>query len=323
MIEKEFAANLWAFDDADSTIDFTVTPQVGSLNGTYLGQRNANFIRGVNGPNNLAGSKAALFSNGGMASFIKKSVHDTYEPRLINSEYSYELWFAIGSSRRSVILSAQELSWPFNGPIIQLNVKDHQENAGYIQFSEGINQRAFNSRYLDDNNKRFWFNDGNWHHIVVLHRTNGMIELWLDGIKHDSNIEATQTVGQPGQLLLMNCIPGSLFSNGSICKLAYYPYALQDHQIQSHFTYEITYRIRGVVTLLGVPYQATLRFYNSHTGEFLQEIISDPNTGEYQAIFYNNAHIDILVFSKSDLSVRYRAYGPVTPSEYIDLPINI
>lgn len=129
--------------------------------------------------------------------------------------------------------------------------------------------------------------------------------------------------GQPGQLIFMNSMPGQLNCNGSICKVAYYPYALQANQISSHYTYTVTYRIRGIVTLLGVPYQATLRFYNSYTGEFLQELISDPNTGEYEAIFYNNSNVDILVFSKSDLSVRYRAYGPVTPSEYIDLPVNL
>jgi hypothetical protein len=150
-----------------------------------------------------------------------------------------------------------------------------------------------------------------------------MMELWLDGILHDSSIEATRSVGQPGQLVVMNSLPGQLNCNGSICKLAYYGYALQAQQIKNHYTYTVTYRIRGIVTLLGVPYQATLRFYNSYTGAFIQELISDPNTGEYEAIFYNNANIDILVFSASDLSVRYRAYGPVTPSEFIDLPVNL
>lgn len=50
---------------------------------------------------------------------------------------------------------------------------------------------------------------------------------------------------------------------------------------------------------------------------------SDPNTGEYEASFYNNSYVDILVFDPNDLSVRYRAYGPVSPSEFDDLPINI
>lgn len=323
MISHEFASSFWSFADTDSTIDFTVYPSVGSLLGTYLGVRNYNYHRGVNGPDTLMGSKAAQFGYGGMASFISTNSNSAYNARQINSEYSYELWFSVSPLKRAVLLAAQELVWPFDGPLIQINMRDNQEVVGCLQYTEGDNGRVWNSRYLNDNGTRFIYNDGNWHHIVVLRRSNGTVELWLDGVLHDSSIEPTRTVGQPGQLLVMNSIPGQLHCSGSICKLAYYPYAMQGHQIRSHYTYTITYRIRGIVTLLGVPYQATLRFYNSYTGAFVQELTSDPNTGEYEAIFYNNSNIDILVFSESDLSVRYRAYGPVTPGEFIDLPVNL
>lgn len=322
MIQHEFAESFWTFADTDSTIDSTVYPSVGGLAGTYLGVRNSNFYRGVTGPDNLMGSKAAQFVNGGMASFISLGYYSNYMPRQMNSEYSYEAWFQVSSLRRSVLLASQELAWPFDGPLIQINMRDNQEFIGCLQFTESDTGAVLNSRYLNDNDNRFLFNDGNWHHIVVLRRANGTIELWLDGVKHASAIEGVKSIGQPGQLLVMNSIPGQLNCNGAICKLAYYPYALQEQQIKSHYTYTITYRIRGVVTLLGVPYQATLRFYNSNTGAFIQELTSDPNSGEYEGIFYNNANVDILVFS-NDKSVRYRAYGPVTPSEFIDLPVNL
>lgn len=288
-----------------------------------MGVRNSNYIRNAPGPDTLMGAKATQFSGGGMVSFISLSSYDVYLPRQINSEYSYEFWFTSNSLRRAVLLSAQELTWPFDGPLVQVNMRNNQEFLGCVQFTEGDNGRVFNSIYLDDNGNRYIFNDGKWHHLVILRRTNGTVELWLDGIRHDYQIEATRTVSQPGQLLLMNMLPGQLHCNGSMCKVAYYPYALQEQQIRSHYTYTTTYRIRGIVSLLGVPYQATLRFYRSYTGEFLQEVMSDPNSGEYEAVFYNNSNIDILVFSKADLSVRYRAYGPVTPAEFVDLPINI
>lgn len=323
MIQHEFASSFWTFADTDSTIDFIVHPSVGSLEGAYLGVRNFNFYRGVDGPSNLMGSKAAQFGEGGMASFISLTQYNAYVARQINSEYSYEIWFSVSPLKRAVLLAAQELSWPFDGPLIQINMRDNQEIIGCLQFTEGDNGRVWNSRYLNDNGNRFLYNDGNWHHIVVSRASNGLVSLWLDGVLHDSSIEPTRSVGYPGQLLVMNSMPGHLNCNGSICKLAYYPYAMQEHQIRSHYTYTVTYRIRGIVTLLGVPYQATLRFYNSYTGAFVQELISDPNTGEYEAVFYNNSNIDILVFSESDLSVRYRAYGPVTPSEFIDLPVNL
>lgn len=147
--------------------------------------------------------------------------------------------------------------------------------------------------------------------------------MWLDGVLHDSAITPLKTVGQPGVITMMDCMPGRLDCPGGLSQLAYYPFALQEQQIRSRVTYAITYRIKGIVTLLGVPYRATLRFYMNSTGEFLQELQSDPDTGEYDAIFYNNSNIDIIVFDKDDRSVRYRAYGPVTPSEITDLPISV
>lgn len=62
MVTNEFVSNFWTFGDTDSTIDFTVRPTVGALNGTYLGVRNFNYFRGTNGPENLMGSKAAQFA---------------------------------------------------------------------------------------------------------------------------------------------------------------------------------------------------------------------------------------------------------------------
>lgn len=323
MIKNEFCSNFWAFNDADSTISSAIVPSVGTLNGTYHGTRNYHYFRGVDGPSNLLGSKAAQFADGGMASFVVYNVFSAFVPRQINSEYSYEIWFSLSPTRRAVVLAAQELEYPFDGPLVQLNMRNNQEVIGCLQYTESDSGVVLNSRYLNDNGNRFLFNDGNWHHLVVLRRGNGSVELWLDGTLHDSGIEATKAIGQPGQLILMNSMPGRLHCNGAICKLAYYPYAMGPHQIRSHFTYTITYRIRGIVTLLGVPYQATLRFFSSYTGEFLQEVTSDPNTGEYRAVFYNNSNVDILVFSKGDRSVRYRAYGPVTPSSFLDYPVNI
>jgi hypothetical protein len=323
MIKAEFVNSYWPFDDNDSNVYFKIDPDVGSLYGDYVGTRGTHFQRGLDGPENLLGAKAAGFTDGGMAQFISTNSSSTYVSRTINSEYTYEFWMAVSALKRGVILAAQELAYPFDGLLVQLNMKDHQEVIGSLQFTESDNSRVFNSKFLDDNGSRLNYSDGNWHHVVLLRRANNQVEYWIDGELHDSSIESTKTVGQPGQLVLMNSMPGHLYCNGSICKLAYYPYALLQHQIRSHYSYSITYRIRGIVTLLGVPYQAVLRFYKSSTGALIQELTSDPNTGEYEAVFYNNSNVDIFVFSPFDLSVRYRTYGPVTPSEFIDLPINI
>lgn len=197
MVKYEFCNNFWPFNDIDSTITFSVAPTVGSLTGSYIGVRNFNYYRGVNGPDNLLGAKASQFAEGGMASFISLNSNGAYIPRSITSEYSYELWFSVSPIKRAILLSSQELEYPFDGPVIQINMRDNQEVIGCLQFSEGDNARIFNSRYLNDSGNRFLYNDGNWHHIVVLRRTNGWVELWIDGTLHDSSIEATRTVSQP------------------------------------------------------------------------------------------------------------------------------
>lgn len=225
---------------------------------------------------------------------------------------------------RGVLFAIQSLSYPYNGPLVQINIRDNSHVVGSLQFSESSDGPVLNSRFLNDSGNRYNLNDDKWHHIAITKQeTTGLTSLWLDGNLNDQKLIPFITVDQPGQLVMMNSMPGYLDVPGSLNNLAYYHFDLQSQEIKARATYSITYRIRGIVTLLGVPYRARLRFYSSYTGEFIQELDSDVQTGEYMATFYNNSHIDILVFDPYDLSVRYRAYGPVTPSEFDDLPINI
>jgi hypothetical protein len=321
-LKNSFASEIWPFSDVDSLVNFDIDPYLGTNKGTYVGDRYA-ITRATSGPPGIQGATSATFSNQGHAAFIKYASQGGYVPRN-ESSYTYEWWFKTSEANRGVLFAIQSLTLPFNGPLVQINMKDNQYFMGCIQFTEADNDVVLNSRFLNDDGHRFLFNDGHWHHIAITkQQTTGLTCLWLDGILHDSQILTVKTVGQPGQMLMMNCMPGRLSVNGSVSFLSFYEFPLQAHQIFSHANYSVTYRIRGVVTLLGVPYQAKLRFYSSYTGELIKEMESDANTGEYEATFYNNSHVDILVFDPNDLSVRYRAYGPVVPSEFDDLPINI
>lgn len=320
-LKNDFATNIWPFSDVDNLTYFKIVPYYGSLYGDYIGGRNC-IQRTTAGPPGIQGSTSATFFNHGQAAFISQNTNTTYIARSA-SQYTYEWWFKTSDTNRGVLFAFQTLTYPFNGPIVQINMKDNQYFVGCIQLTEADNDTVINSRFLNDAGNRFLFNDGQWHHIAITRNDVGLVSLWLDGELHDSHILEVKSIGQPGQIVMMNSIPGRMSVNGSLSYLAYYGFALQSHQIHSHANYSITYRIRGIVTLLGVPYQAKLRFYSSYTGELIKEMESDANTGEYEATFYNNSHIDILVFDPNDLSVRYRAYGPVTPSEFTDLPINV
>lgn len=321
-LKNDGASNIWPFDDADSLVNFEIAPYYGNHTGVYVGGR-GRCLRGGDGPSGIIGSSCCTFVDGGQASFASKNSSSAYSPRN-EADYTYEWWFNTTESQRGVMLSIQTLEFPFNGPLVQMNVRDHQFSIGSIQYSVEDTYPVLNSRYLDDNGERMEFNDGKWHHIAITRQLNtGICQLYLDGILHDQQTLALPTVGHPGQLMMMNSMPGRLKVHGSLSFLAAYGFDLQDHQIRARANYSIIYKIRGIVTLLGVPYRAKLRFYSSYTGEFIQEVESDPDTGEYEVQFYNNSNIDILVFDPNDLSVRYRAYGPVKPSEFDDLPIII
>lgn len=320
-LKNDFATNIWPFSDVDSLTYFKVVPYLGGLYGDYVGGRQC-VERSAAGPPGIQGSTSATIINHGQVVFL--SILNNYYQARSASDYTYEWWFKTSDTNRGVLFAFQSFTYPFNGPLVQINMKDNQYFVGCIQFTDADNDTVLNSRFLNDNGNRFLFNDGHWHHIAITRDDSiNLVSLWLDGELHDSKILVEKGIGQPGQIVMMNSMPGHLSVNGGLSYLAYYGFALQSHQIHSHANYSITYRIRGIVTLLGVPYQAKLRFYSSHTGELIKEMESDANTGEYEATFYNNSHVDILVFDPNDLSVRYRAYGPVSPSEFDDLPINI
>ncbi|MGL4284549.1 MAG: hypothetical protein ACRCSI_13440, partial [Eubacterium aggregans] len=64
------------------------------------------------------------------------------------------------------------------------------------------------------------------------------------------------------------------------------------------------------------------RIYSNLNGGLKQEVFSDLNTGDYLAELYDNWPVDLMVMNNQDQTIKYRVYGPVTPSEYEDLPIN-
>lgn len=277
MLKNDFATNIWEFSDVDSLSNFTITPLVGNLSGEYIGVRSQNFIRQQPGPSTIPVSTSASFMGGGHAFFSNVNAWNAPIPINISGDYSYEWWFRTSEPSRCVLLSAQQYRYPFNGLLVQLNMRDHNFFSGALQFSECESDPVLNSRVLNDNGNRFNFNDGKWHHIAIV-RAAQRVQLWLDGIKHSEVVTPPKNVGAPGQITLMNMMPGRLKCDGFVCDFAIYPFALQEHQIKARVTYSTVYKIRGIVTLMGVPFQATLRFYKTYTGELVQEIQSDPES---------------------------------------------
>jgi hypothetical protein len=321
MIVNDRPADYFPMDEDDSLVDWTIHNSAGGGPGEYIGDIHT-IRRGLVGPNNIPWSKSPHFSGKSIAYFRKNN------PRLdfpvpwfnANGDYSVEFWFNTQSADRGVLLAMQQERPPFQGVQVSINWADGNYKNGAIEFRESENFNII-SLDQDEDHRPYRFNDGKWHHIVV-QREGTTLRLWIDSILHGKldNIPSYD-VDYSGIMYLLGSKPGDLYVNGYACKFARYGYALQEQQIKARYTYSTIYKIRGQVTLQGVPTKATIRVYKNYTGELIRELESDNETGNYELSLLNNSKIDLLVFNKNDRSVRYRAYGPITPSEYDDIAI--
>ena len=341
MVVNDRAELFYPMDEDDSIVDWTIKePEYKSQHSNiitrYVGQLTT-LSRGDPGPKNIPLAVAPTFTNGALAFFRNQSSYSGYNPIFTSpTEYSVEFWFNTAHANRGILLSHQGDEYPFPGMLITLNWRDNAIDNGGIQWNLDDTLYLCSLEY-DELFQPYYFNDGTWHHITLIRRVvstpsqyNESImvihhynELWLDGRLHAKKQYPEVMFSATGSIYMMSVKPGHLSMNGQLCKFAYYNFALQPQQIQNRWSYSSTYKIKGVVTLRGVPTKATIRAYDHVTGLFLQEQESDINTGEYAIILVNNRKVDLMVFDKHDLSVRYRAYGPITPSEYEDLPILI
>lgn len=321
MIVNDRAADYFPMDESDSLVDWTVKNKIDTTwNGKYLGDINS-ISRSRPGPENIPQSRAPYFTGQTMAYFSKNVSYGQPSPWFsTNGDYTIEFWFNSQTTDRGVLFAMQQEKTPYQGVQVSLNWVDNGYKNGAIEFRESANF-AVNSLDIDEDFRPYRFNDGKWHHVVVQRQGNTMM-LWVDAILHGKLENVPKYAPDySGVMYLMGSKPGDLRVNGQVCKFGRYEYALEEQQIKARYTYAIIYKIRGQVTLQGVPTRATIRVFKNFTGELLAELESDTSTGNYLLTLLNNSKIDLMVFNKNDRSVRYRAYGPITPSEYEDLPI--
>lgn len=321
MIVNDRAADYFPMDEENSLVDWSIKNRISNNpNGEYVGNINT-ISRGLPGPSNIPQSKSPHFSEQAMAYFRKNNYYGYPVPWFsTNGDYTVEFWFKTQTQERGVLFAMQQEKPSYQGIVVSLNWANGGYRNGSVEFRENASF-AVHSMDLDEDFQPYRFNDGRWHHIVIQRRDTTLM-LWLDAVLHGKLENVPKyPVDYSGVMYLMGSKPGDLRVNGLACKLARYEYALQEQQIKARYTYATIYRIRGQVTLQGVPTKATIRAYNNFTGQLIAELESDENTGNYALSLLNNSKIDLMVFNKHDRSVRYRAYGPITPSEYEDLPV--
>ena len=228
----------------------------------------------------------------------------------IANDYTVEFWFAATATQIASIFAMNGTARPFNGINLTLNMRNNQFSAGSIQLQETEGDWITTTGN---------FNDGKEHHCAIVKRGN-VLELWLDGSMRASKTIAKTSSGAPGTAAFFAVAPGRQATDGWASQIAFYGGAMQEGQITARANYRLIYKVRGQVTLRGIPYKANVRVYSHFNGQLITEIFSDPTGGDYLVELYDNRNVDLVVLNAQDPTIRYRVYGPVTPSEYEDLP---
>lgn len=284
-----------------------------NLDGIYYGISEGKVVRRFNGPNNIPESYSVLFEDDGMARIEKRF-------GAAMQAYTVDGWFNSSHVKRGLLIGQASETRPYFGWNLFLNQTDGVETFGRIQLTVAENMIVNSRQFRDDGFTPIHFNDGQWHYFVI-RRKDGYVELWLDGVKHGQVEVSSQIMtGDDKGINLMGMDPGDMWTEGRLSLISMYNYALSEANIRARYNYGTTWRIRGEVTLQGVPFAATLRAYKHLTGELVQEITSDPGTGNYIIRLYDNSFIDLMAFSKTDPNVRFRSFGPISPTIEDDQP---
>lgn len=316
MVKDDYPLRYWRMDELHDPTDTNVYADVGGINGTYIGSVN----RGGQGPSKLITSKAPFFQVGGLAYFDDFTNYDRFDPILdTDQSFTLEFWFKSEASDRGMIFDSSEEAPPrYDGLRVWLNSKDNQLSPGNIQVSITADGWV-NSLDLDEQGDRYNFNDNNWHYVAVVYvDSESKLKLYIDGIFHSETVTTNYQIGKPGMVTLMNSRPGDAPLTGHLCELAFYTYALQEIQLYNRWMFTTRYKIFGYTLLQGAPVSATLRLYDTITGELVEELTSSSLTGEYEYHPKNNKYLDILSKLPDSNTTRYRVHGPIKPAEYDD-----
>lgn len=320
MVLFENAQHYWTLGDAVSASNFTITNLTNSHTGTYLGG-NTKAIRAQQPPVNIGSGSSTFFQGGGCGLIRYINPNSIVLPVASTSgDWAVHFWASITNSERSVLFSLQNDTYPNYGILCEANMRNGVYRNGSIELSISDDYRV-SSLTTQDNGQPWLFNDSQDHYFALIKRSN-ILELWIDGRLHGSITVIDQPVAfpGPGTVYLMGTAPGKLSTTGRMSRVAFTPFALNPHEIRARAAYNRIWRIKGTVTLQGNPHKATVRLLAHNTGELIKEALSDTVSGLYSVDLYDNRLIDLMVLNKQDTNIKYRAYGPITPLGYEDLP---
>lgn len=278
---------------------------------------NGQVVRRRPGPPGIPSSLGFLYADA--VQILRTTLNTSYpRPATLDADnYSIELWLKTSETSRATVMSWQGVEKPFGGPTIELNVTDTGAyRSGALTFRDGETGGVTTpiAEFL---------NNGVYNHIVVQRRLGSLLEIIVNGkLKASAAIAKGGVNAYPGSISLMGSLPGNLYCDGELAHFAVYKdKTFTAEEAASRSGYTTIYRIRGNVTLRGVPYSATVRMYDYASGELVGSLLSASADGSYEFYLKDNSPLAAQILSTNDTNVRVRGFGPVVPAEIPDLPV--
>lgn len=256
----------------------------------------------------ITGTRGIRFTNG---THIKAQAQDYTKLVDLNRDYIIEFFFRTSDANRGVLFQQAHTQFPYEQLTIWFNSRRGQQVGGVMEMDLASTDIQIQ---IADN---ITFNE--WHHLVI-RKQGDKYCVWIDGnmVLEDYNHRADPQSGTTGVHFLSSPFHHHYLS-ADLSTLTTYPRALSNEKIQAHCNYDTVYRIRGTVTLMGNPTDATIRIYSHDSGKLLGEVTSHPVTGVYIFDLLSNERVDVFAFHKHDSTVKFRAYGFIVPYEQLDI----
>lgn len=239
---------------------------------------------------------------------------------VISNSYTFEVWFKSVEGQRGIIFAALQDDPFYDGFYVWINSYENEYRNGVIQVAESYDNYIHSITNDPVTNDPIYYNDGEWHHLVVIRTPNQKLQLYIDNQLQEEGDYPAPNKGGDAIGWVADMRPGGYHADVWLSEMAWYQYAWQPIQIRHRYTYATRYRISGYTLLEGAPVEATVRFYDHLTGDKVGEVTSKVLDGEYIWYSRNNKYIDVVSFIPDERTTRYRIHGPVYPAEDYDSP---
>ena len=308
VVKNSSATFFLEFNDLPSITNNKIEASIAYSRSLHYG----NVTRYNIGVDRIPNTRSMLLTGNGRIDVIKTGVHGNTTTLLdISDDYTVDFWFNTSQEKYGVLFEFTEHSSEDSA-----GIRIMSEN-GRIFVKESIDTTIYSLQYKQ-NGDVYDFGDGYWHHVALI-REGTRLTLYLDAVSHGYIDSIPNGMDYTGMGHLMNDRNSSSPVLGSVSLFAIYKHALKSYELLARYNYAFRYKVQGHTLLQGSPIAATVRVYNSITGELMGQTISSGVDGEYTYYPLTNDRVDIVYILGEYSNVRHRVHGSVLPAEIQDV----